>query len=136
MLKIALKIVLGIFAIGITGGIIFWPFLSREHREARNLPICDVDFKNLNNGTYIGKYEGGMYKWRANEVQVTVSSGKVTDIQLLKNKENQPPEFTNKLYGRVIESQSLQVDTISSATLTSKAYLKSVENALVKAQKS
>lgn len=69
-------------------------------------------------------------------MQVTVSSGKVTDIQLLKNKENRPPEFTNKLYDRVIKSQSLQVDTISSAKLTSKAYLKSVENALVKAQKS
>lgn len=135
MLKIVFKIVLGIVAVAAAGGAIFWPFLSREHREAKNLPIGDVDFNNLKDGTYIGEYEGGMYKWRANEVQVRVSSGKVTNIDLLKNKENQPPEFTNKLYGRVIESQSLQVDTISGATLTSKAYLKSVENALAKARK-
>jgi uncharacterized protein with FMN-binding domain len=38
------------------------------------------------------------------------------------------------LYERVIQAQSLQVDTISSATLTSKAYLKAVENALLQAQ--
>jgi uncharacterized protein with FMN-binding domain len=94
-----------------------------------------MDFNNLNDGVYIGEYEGGMYKWRASEVQVTVASGKVTDIKLLKNEEKKSPEFTNKLYDRVIKSQSLQVDTVSGATLTSKAYLKSVENALDKAQK-
>jgi uncharacterized protein with FMN-binding domain len=38
------------------------------------------------------------------------------------------------LYERVIEAQSLQVDTISGATLTSKAHLQCVENALVQAQ--
>ena len=39
------------------------------------------------------------------------------------------------LYDRVIEAQSLQVDTISMSTLTSKGYLQCVENALVPAQK-
>lgn len=75
-----------------------------------------------------------MNKWRANKVQITVSSGKVTDIKILEHKENQKPEFTGELYGRVIKAQSLQVDTISGATITSRAYLKSVENALNKAQ--
>ena len=136
MLKKVLIVVLGIIAMVIAGGVIYWwPLLSKEHREARNLPIRAVNIRNLNDGTYIGEYEGGMYKWRANEVQVTVSSGKVIDIKLLMSKANRPPEFTNELYGRVIKSQSLQVDTISGATLTSKAYLKSVENALDKAEK-
>jgi uncharacterized protein with FMN-binding domain len=40
-----------------------------------------------------------------------------------------------KLFDRVIEAQSLQVDAISGATLTSKAYLKAVENALEQAEK-
>lgn len=132
MLKI---ILLGIVAIVIIGGIIGRSFLSKEHREAINLPIAVVKFNQLNDGTYIGEYEGGMYKWRTSEVKVTVSSGKVTDIELLKNIENRPPEFTNKLFDRVITSQSLQVDAISGATLTSKAYLKSVENAVKKALK-
>jgi uncharacterized protein with FMN-binding domain len=38
------------------------------------------------------------------------------------------------LYDRVVQAQSLQVDTISGATLTSKAWLQAVENALLQAQ--
>ncbi len=130
---IIIPVVLGIVvAVGLGGAIVC---TSGERREGKNLPIAVVDFKKLKGGTYIGEYAGGMYKWRANEVQVTVFSGKVTDIKLLKNKEKRPPEFTDNLYNRVIKAQSLQVDTISGATLTSKAYLKSVENALAKAEK-
>jgi uncharacterized protein with FMN-binding domain len=47
---------------------------------------------------------------------------------------NKPvPEVTGPLFDRVIEVQSLKVDTISGATITSKSFLKSVENALVNA---
>jgi uncharacterized protein with FMN-binding domain len=116
------------------GGIVGWSYLSKEHNEAKNLPLNGVNFSRLNDGTYVGEYKGGMYKWRENEVRVKVTSGKITNIELLKNKEKQPFEFTNKLFERVIEAQSLQVDTISGATLTSKAYLQGVENALKQAQ--
>lgn len=131
-IKMLIIVLVIIVVMGLGGAFIF---TSGERREGKNLPIAVVDFKKLNDGTYVGEYEGGQFKLRANEVQVTVSSGQVTDIKLLKHKENQSPEFTNKLYSRVINSQSLQVDTISGATITSKAYLKSVENALVKAQR-
>jgi uncharacterized protein with FMN-binding domain len=118
------------------GGAIGWSFLSKEHNEAKNLSLNGVDFSKLNDGTYIGEYEGGMYKWRANKVQVMVTSGKVKDIKLLSSSD---PGAKNtgqaSLYERVIEAQSLQVDTISGATLTSKAYLKAVEIALEQAQK-
>jgi uncharacterized protein with FMN-binding domain len=109
-------------------------FTSEEHKEAKSLPIADIDFTQLKDGTFIGEYEGGIKKWRTNKVQVRVSSGKVTEIKILEHKENQKPEFTDKLYGRVIDEQSLQVDVISGATLTSKAYLKSVEDALLEAE--
>jgi len=118
-------------------GLIGWSNLSKEHREARNLPLNAVDFSKLNDGIYHGAYGGGMYRWRTNECQVTVNSGKVTGIQLVDSKD--PGEKNTQhqeLYNRVIQAQSLQVDTISGATLTSKAYLKAVENALVQAQRS
>lgn len=134
MLKVLRNIGLGILVILIVGGIICWIIFSGERREGRNLPIGVVDFKKLNDGTYVGKYEGGRFKMRANKVEVTVSSDKVTDIKLLENTEGRPSKFTNELYDRVIKAQSLQVDTISGATITSKAYLKAVENALDKAQ--
>ena len=120
--------------LGAAGGI-GWLYLSKEHREARSLPLNNVDFSKLIDGTYHGTYAGGMYKWRANECRVTVSSGKVSDIQPagtndLGNENMQRQE----LYNRVIQAQSLQVDTITSATLTSKAYLQAVENALLQTQ--
>ena len=118
------------------GGSIGWSFLSKEHNEAKNLSLNSVDFSKLNDGTYTGEYEGGMYKWRVNKVQVTVTSGKVSDIKLL-NSSDPGKDNTQQdvLDDRVIKAQSLQVDTISGATLTSKAYLKAVENALKQAQK-
>ncbi len=121
-------------ALGIAGGI-GWLNLSKEHHEARSLPLNAVDFSKLNDGTYHGAYAGGMYKWRANECDVTVTGGQVTDIQLAGSQdpgaENADHEM---LYERVIQAQSLQVDTISGATLTSKGWLQCVENALIQAQ--
>lgn len=67
-------------------------------------------------------------------MQVTVSARKVTAIKLVEHAKNQSTASSDELFGRVIESQSLQVDTISGATLTSKGYLKAIENALDEAQ--
>jgi len=126
---IACVVVAGLGIAGRVG----WSNLSKEHREAAGVALDGVDFNRLADGVYHGSYAGGMYKWRANECQVTVDAGKVTGIQLIDGKEkNMQPQA---LYDRVIAAQSLQVDTISGATLTSNAYLKGVENALVQARK-
>ncbi len=120
--------------VGVAGGI-GWSLLMKEHREAASLPLNKVDFDRLSDGAYHGVYAGGMYKWRFNECDVTVTNGKVTDIHLAASadpgKENTNAEM---LYDRVIQAQSFQVDTISGGTLTSKGYLQCVENALVPAQ--
>ena len=109
--------------------------LMKEHQEARSLPLNAVDFSKLTDGTYHGAYEGGMYKWRANECDVTVTDGKVTGIQLVGSKDPGSKNTQHQvLYDRVVQAQSLQVDTISGATLTSKAWLQAVENALHQAQ--
>ena len=129
-------IIVIVIAVGllVTGAVLYTK-LSREHAEARNVTLDGADFSKLKDGIYTGVYEGGMYKWRANEVKVTVNSGKVTDIQQTSTKDPAADKFDKELlYKRVIDSQSLQVDTISSATLTSKAYLKAIEDALIKAQ--
>ena len=77
-----------------------------------------------------------MYRWRANACQVTVASGKVTGIQLLRSSDPGGKNTQHQaLYERVIQAQSLEVDTISGATLTSRAYLKAIENALDQAQR-
>ncbi len=116
------------------GGLIGMSYVFREHREIRALPLNHVDFDELKDGVYTGEYEGGMYKWRQNTVKVTVTDGKVTDIeQVDAGFEYKEAEKLESLYDRVIRDQSLQVDVISGATLTSKGYLQAVENALLKA---
>ena len=127
---IGLVVVAGLAVAGWKG----WQYIEREHKEARSLPLNAVDFSKLKDGTYTGEYEGGMYKWRANSVRVTVSGGKVAQIEPLTGIEDQGDGKTQMLYDRVIEAQSLQVDTISGATLTANAYLQAVENALLLAE--
>jgi len=117
--------------IAITGGI-GWSKLKKEHQEAKSLPIQSLDFNELQDGVFHGAYQGGMFKWRANECQLTVKSGRVTDIQLIGSQDPGTKNTQHQmLYDRIMDAQSLQVDTISGATLTSKAYLKAVEDALV-----
>jgi uncharacterized protein with FMN-binding domain len=118
------------------GAAIGWSFVAKEHREARGLPLNAVNFDKLkNDGVYHGLYEGGMYGWRYNECDVTVKDGRVTGIQLVGSTDPGAQNTDHQmLYDRVIEAQSLQVDTISGATLTSKGWLQCIEIALIQAQ--
>ena len=129
---IALMIVFVILA---AAGGIGWLLLTKEHREAASLPLNAVNFDKLNDGSYHGAYAGGMFKWRINECDVTVTNGKVVDIQLGSTIDPAAENMDHEeLYARVIKAQSLHVDTISGASLTSKAYLQCIENALIPAQ--
>ena len=114
-----------------------WSPLNHEHKEAASLPIGNVDISRLRDGVFVGEYEGGMYRWRMNKVQVTIKSGKLTDIKLLDSasKNKSLNTMYDPLYASVIKAQSLEVDTVSGATLDSKAFLKGVEIALEKAEK-
>ena len=113
--------------------------IDLEHDEARNIEIKVFDFSKLKHGEYNGYYAGGMHGWRENECLVMVDSiskdsGRVTKIELIRSAEDRPQSFFDELYKRVIEKQSLQVDVISGATLTSKAHLKAIEDALMKSE--
>lgn len=124
-------IIITIFLIITISGLIIWFFLSKDLQQARNLKISPVNIKKLKDGVYIGEYEGGPYRWRANKVRVTIKKEKITHIEILESAEAQKGTFDHsKLKKRLIEAQSLEIDAISGATLSSKAFLKAVENAL------
>lgn len=136
---IVILVIIGVIGIALLGGIMG---TEPGRREIKNLTINDINFKNLHDGTYVGEYKGKKYSFRNTRVEVTVSSGRVTGIKVLKgalNKEGKPAEINSKgstvedLFEKVIETQSLQVDVISGATLTSKTHIKAVENALEQA---
>ncbi|MCP4179448.1 MAG: FMN-binding protein [bacterium] len=133
MKKVRIGLVIGIVIVSIIliAGIIGGSLLSKEHEEARNITLNNSIFLRLSDGKYIGRYEGGMYKWRSNNVEVDIVSGKLISVNLLDSKELESDDsgYIN-LIKRVIKNQSLDVNVISGATLTSRAHLMAIENAL------
>lgn len=93
------------------------------------LPTIDiglVDFSSVEAGSYEGSWDGGMVKAR---VAVGADDGYVTGITILRHDcgTGKPAEA---IVGRVVERQSLQVDTVSGATYSSRVILRAIENAL------
>ena len=93
------------------------------------MEISAVNPSSLSDGTYKGSYSAG--RW-SNEVSVIIKGGKITDIKVVKDVGFVQKGLSDELFSRVINAQNTTVDTVSGATVTSKAYLKSIENALTK----
>ncbi len=109
----------------VLGGGIF--FISRGVEAGEALEINNVDLSRLSDGAYSGAYEGG--RW-TNVVNVTVKDHKITGVEIVKDVLFPKPEVTAELVEKVLEKQSPNIDAVSGSTVTSKAYLKSIENAL------
>lgn len=135
---IVLLCVFVLIAGGLGGGLLF---SSPGRKEIRELSIGNVDFSNLRDGTYVGKYTGTKDHFRDTEVQVKIEGGEIAAVDIKKgalDKKGKPAELTGgrnitELFNEVVATQSLQVDVISGATLTSKTHLKALENALKQA---
>lgn len=132
-------IIVAIIGVAALGGI----FADAPGRnEIKVLNFSDVKFKNLRDGTFIGEYKGAKSHFRDTKVEITVSKGEISDIKILKgalNKDGEPVKLTgghsvDDLFNNAVQSQTLKVDVISGATVTSKAHLKALENALEQAQ--
>jgi len=123
--KIILFFVLVIIVI--SGGLFY--YVSRGLDSGRKLPINNVDLSNLEDGTYKGTYQGG--RW-SNTVEVTIKDNKILDIKVIDDVLISQSEVLDKILNRVIDNQRVDVDVISEATVTSKAYLKAIERALSK----
>jgi uncharacterized protein with FMN-binding domain len=102
---------------------------------ARRVDLKDVDLGGIPNGTYEGSYTispppPAMAANKTVTVRVTVAGGKYTAIEIL-----QPPKIGQSgpfkaLIEHVQRSQSLSMDAISAATITSTAVLKAIQNAV------
>ncbi len=86
--------------------------------------INPVEITELKDGTYEGYYQ--FSRWEA-KVQVTVKDGVITQVKSLKEVF---PNVSDELNEKIVKEQKNDVDAVSGATVTSKAYLKAVENAL------
>ncbi|WMJ78746.1 MULTISPECIES: FMN-binding protein [unclassified Sedimentibacter] len=104
-------------------------YLSRGLEEVLNVSINSVDLSEAEDGVYKGSFDFG--RW-CNELNVTVENRKITKIEIEEDVKFANEEVSRLLFQRVIEKQNTTVDTVSGGTVTSKAYLKSIEDALNK----
>ncbi len=95
--------------------------------------VSGMNVSDVEDGTYTGSGSG----WGGDiTVQVTVSGGKITAIDVLSQSET--PEYWAKassLISSIIGAQSTSVDDVSGATYSSRGIKSAVENALSKAKK-
>lgn len=128
-LKLFFKILLSVIFILvlIIGGGIF--YMTRGLAAGEKVAINTINPSSFSDGNYKGNYSNG--RW-TNEVQVTIKNGKIIVIDVVEDVTFPKPEWTKELLDKIIQKQSTEVDIVSGATVTSKAYIKSVEDALKK----
>jgi len=129
-MKLWKKIILGfvaVMALVLTLGLFFG---MKGMKEVREYQIPKVDLATINDGDYTGDYENG--RWGLS-VKVAIRNHAVTDIQIVdQKKSNVSKSLADKLNKKIMDAGSINVDAVSGATITSKAYLIAVSRAFQK----
>ncbi len=103
-------------------------YKSRAKRNTQIARICKtLDISKLTDGTYRGTakgYEGPI------DVEVTVQAGRIEAIKITKERESLPSRSLKDMPTRIIEAQSLRIDSVTKATITSDAIIAATANAL------
>lgn len=111
-------IILAVMFVGITDGL----------NEGKEVALDGIDLATVPDGSYTGTYD---FKRWSNTLTVHVEDHKIVAIEV--NEDVSAAAMTDcadEVIMRVIEAQSTDIDAVSGATVTSKAYLKAIENAL------
>lgn len=103
--------------------------LNQGLEEGKKVEIAGINLSNIDDGNYRGTYD--FQRW-SNELELVVKEHRITDIEIVKDVRFPNPELTIQLFEEVIEAQDTTVDIVSGSTVTSKAYLKAIEDALKK----
>ena len=123
--KKRLLIVLAVVGIILVGGFLT---VTDGLSEGMKVTPSGVDLSNIPDGSYTGTYD---FKRWGNTVVVYVKDNRIMSIEL----DNDVAaagitDCAGEIFRRVIEAQDTKVDAVSGATVTSKAYLKAIEDAL------
>lgn len=118
------KVLPYVFTVAITLfiGFVIVAFVLRPQK----LEIRTVDLDTASDGEYVGVCQN---KILFAVVKVKIQDHKITDVEVIEHKESYM-EQARQIAKRVCDEQSLNVDAISGATLTSDTVKKAIENAL------
>lgn len=124
------KVLPYVFTVAITLfiGFVIVAFVLRPQK----LEISTVDLDTASDGEYVGVCQN---KILFAVVKVKIQDHKITDVEVIEHKESYM-EQARQIAKRVCDEQSLNVDAISGATLTSDTVKKAIENALEDAKTS
>ena len=126
-MKKVLKIVGAIVVLLIFVAIIMSTVFMTGLDKGKNIAVGTIDASNIADGTYEGHFD--LNRW-TNTLAVTIKDHKVTNIAILKDVVFKLDAVSKGVFEEVITKQSLAIDVQSGATVTTKAYLKAIEDAL------
>jgi uncharacterized protein with FMN-binding domain len=130
MMWVILGAVAAVVVIAIISAVVILGSMTKNFNSGMAaLAISNVDLSQARDGLYDGSYE---LLPISVQVLVTIADHKITAIKLLKHINGQGAG-AEVIPDAVVAAQSLEVDTISGATYSSKAILKAIEEALMKA---
>ncbi len=120
-MRIVLIIV--IVLVVLVGGGLF--AVTRGMKEIKNLSIGDPDVSRIQDGVYEGSFKKTRWNYG---VKVTVKSGRIADVEVTQKPDD--GDFTAKAAQKIVEAQTVGIDTVSGASINTRAFRKAVENAL------
>ncbi len=109
---------------------VYFTIKSESNKSINSIQISNIDLSSVDNGSYLGECTSGPCYAK---VKVNVKNQKIDKISILEHK-NGMGSKAESIVDDVINKQSLKVDTVSGATISSKVILKSIENAIIEGE--
>lgn len=103
-------------------------FFAIKSMKLPDVPIENVNLENVRDGSYLGEYTAGPVKA---VVKVDVQANQIERI-IIQQHQCGLGRKAEKIVDRILKKQTLYVDAISGATLSSKVILKAVQEGLEK----
>lgn len=121
-----LGIIFGIIVLLIIGLVVMTKVLEKDLNALKSAPIKPIDVSAIPDGKYYADYQVSPIRVK---LDVYVQEGKISKIDLIehKNGKGKPAEA---IVQKVIDSQKIDIDSISGATYSSMVIKKAIEMAL------
>ncbi len=105
---------------------ILFTLMNNAVKKADSLAVITPNLTCVSDGEYIGEYSITPVHVKVN---VTVINHEIASIEILEH-DNGLGSPAESIINNIVNTQSLEIDAISGATVSSKCILKAVENAI------
>lgn len=96
------------------------------------MPVNHVDLSEVSDGKYISEFKKSRWNYT---LEIEVKLHEIKSVEIIKcpfQNSEKTIEFNQKLINRLIQKQSVVIDAVSGATVSSKTFQKAAENTLKK----